>query len=40
MITPVENVGLTLEQRLEMYDPARHGGEVMIASDALGAERW
>ena len=40
MITPVENVDLSLEQRLEKYDPARHGGEVMIASDALGAERW
>ena len=40
VITPVTDVHLTLEQRLACFDPARHGGEVMIASRALGAERW
>lgn len=40
MITPVEDADLTLAQRLEKYDPARHGGEVMIPSEVLGAEHW
>ena len=40
MITPVEGADLTLAQRLEKYDPERHGGEVMISGEALGAERW
>ena len=40
MTTPVENADLTLAQQLEKCDPTRHGGEVMIASDALGTERW
>jgi antitoxin MazE len=40
MITPVEAADLTLAQRLEKYDPVRHGGEVMMPSGALGAERW
>ena len=41
VITPVTDVHLTLEQRLlACFDPARHGGEVMMASQALGAERW
>lgn len=39
IITPVENLRLTLEQRLARFDPARHGGEAMRAT-ALGAERW
>lgn len=29
MITPVNDVHLTLEQRLACFDSARHGGEVM-----------
>ena len=40
VIRPVTDVHLTLEQRLARFDPARHGGEVMTASRALGAECW
>ena len=40
VITPVTDVHLSLEQRLAVYDPARHGGEVMGTSGAVGAERW
>lgn len=40
IITPVDNAPLTLEQRLAAYDPKRHGGEQMAASQSLGAERW
>ena len=40
VITPVTDVHLTLEQRLACFDPARHGGEVMMTNDAIGAERW
>jgi antitoxin MazE len=36
-ITPVENQALTLEQRLALFDPARHGGEAMVVAP-LGAE--
>lgn len=39
IITPLENMQLTLEQRLERFDPARHGGEVM-RTESVGAERW
>ncbi|MGH8573820.1 MAG: AbrB/MazE/SpoVT family DNA-binding domain-containing protein [Gammaproteobacteria bacterium] len=39
VITPVADVPLSLEQRLALFDPARHGGEAM-ASETLGAERW
>ncbi len=39
VITPVMDVPLTLEQRLKLYDPARHGGEAMV-STPVGAERW
>jgi len=39
IITPLEDISLTLEQRLERYDPARHGGEVM-AAEPVGAETW
>jgi len=39
IIIPVTEVPVTLEQRLERFDPARHGGEVMV-SEAIGAERW
>ena len=39
VIRPVEDVSLTLEQRLARLDPARHGGEVMQCQ-AVGAERW
>ena len=39
VITPVADAPLTLEQRLALFDPARHGGEAM-ASQRIGAERW
>ena len=39
VITPLADAPLTLEQRLALFDPARHGGEVMAAPLA-GAERW
>lgn len=39
IITPLENGRLTLEQRLEQFDAARHGGEVMDATP-VGAEQW
>ena len=39
VITPVADVPLSLEKRLALFDPARHGGEAM-ASETLGAERW
>ncbi len=39
VITPVTESPLTLEQRLALYDPARHGGEAM-AAEPLGAEKW
>jgi len=39
IITPVNDVPLTLSQRLACFDPARHGGEAM-ASQPMGAERW
>jgi len=39
VITPLEEMPLTLEQRLARFDPVRHAGEVM-ASEPLGAERW
>jgi len=39
IITPVEQASLTLEQRLEKFDRARHGGEVMSVEEHLGAEK-
>jgi len=39
VITPVVAAPPTLEQRLALFDPARHGGEAM-ASPPVGAERW
>ena len=36
----IADAHLNLEQRLAAYDPARHGGEVMGASEHIGAERW
>lgn len=39
VITPVDDAPLTLEQRLALFDPARHGGETMV-SRRIGAERW
>lgn len=39
-IAPVQDVPLTLEQRLAVFDPARHGGEAMQTSVSVGAEKW
>lgn len=39
LITPVTDASPTLEQRLALFDPARHGGEAMV-SQPIGAERW
>ena len=39
LISPVVDPRLTLEQRLACFDPARHGGEAMTVSKALGVER-
>jgi antitoxin MazE len=30
----------TLAERLERFDPARHGGEAMPVDSEEGAERW
>lgn len=38
VVTPMTDVPLSLEQRLEVYDPARHGGEVMGTSEHAGAD--
>ncbi len=40
IITPLEQEALTLEERLEKFDPARHGGEAMQETSRLGAEKW
>ena len=39
VITPVADAARTLEQRLALFDRARHGGEAM-AVPLAGAERW
>lgn len=39
VITPVEEIAPTLEQRLLIFDPVKHGGEVM-AAEPVGAEKW
>lgn len=39
IITPVADAPPTLAQRLALYDPARHGSEIM-ATEATSAERW
>lgn len=38
-IIPVDGLEMSLEQRLALFDPARHGGEVMAAVP-VGAEKW
>lgn len=39
VITPVDSQPLSLEQRLALFDPKRHGGEAMF-THRIGAERW
>lgn len=40
IVTPMEGVSLTLEQRLARFDPQSHGGEAMSTDERIGAERW
>lgn len=40
IIKPIEDIPLTLEQRLALFNPSQHGGEVMVPAQALGAENW
>lgn len=37
VITPLDDQGLSLEQRLALFDPAKHGGEAM-ETEPIGAE--
>ncbi|MFO7543122.1 MAG: AbrB/MazE/SpoVT family DNA-binding domain-containing protein [Thiobacillus sp.] len=39
IIRPEAAAPLTLTQRLALFDPERHGGEVM-ATQPIGAEQW
>jgi len=39
IITPLETVQPTLEQRLAQFDAARNGGEIMDTIP-IGAEQW
>lgn len=39
VITPIADVEMTLEQRLELFDSELHGGEAMVTA-TIGAERW
>lgn len=39
VITPQQDRPLTLAERLALFDPAEHGGEVMAVA-ARGAEAW
>ena len=39
VITPQADKALTLADRLALFDPALHGGEVM-ATTLVGAEKW
>jgi antitoxin MazE len=40
VIAPVTNASLSLTERLERFDPERHGGEAMSPDATLGAEGW
>jgi antitoxin MazE len=40
VIRPFDDTRLTLEQRVAAYDVKRHGGEQMVTTGAVGAERW
>ncbi len=39
IISPMPENESSLEERLALFDPERHGGEAMVAQ-AIGAERW
>jgi antitoxin MazE len=40
IITPCKAKPMTLEGRLACFDPQKHGGEVMVAGEPRGAEKW
>lgn len=40
IITPLREQTLSLAQRLERFDPSRHGGEAMAVESLEGAEQW
>lgn len=40
IIEPAANKNLSLEQRLELFNPEIHGGEAMETAENLGAEQW
>ena len=40
IITPIRDEALSLDERLQRFDPQRHAGEALQADEALGAERW
>lgn len=40
IIMPLDDETLTLDQRLDRFDPERHGGEAMPTQERLGAEQW
>lgn len=39
VIEPLPVAEMTLEERLQAFDPGRHGGEA-LADAPVGAERW
>jgi antitoxin MazE len=39
IMSPMPENEFTLEERLALFDPERHGGEAMVVQ-AIGAERW
>jgi len=40
VIKPLKDKPLSLEQRLELFDPEQHGGEAMETKELLGVEKW
>ena len=40
IITPCKEKPMTLENRLALFDPQKHGGEMMVANESRGAEKW
>ena len=40
VIRAINELPLSLEQRIASFDPVRHSVEVMSTNETLGAERW
>jgi antitoxin MazE len=40
LVVSVVDESLTLEQKLALFNPEKHGGEQMQTSSMLGAEKW